>query len=225
MGHTEFTSKKETPRTFIKEINASDVGKEHTLAITKEGSGRLYYTSRISYAPKQANTKRINSGMEIRREYSIKHNNGYELLKSPIQLKKGDIVRIDLFISLPTTRHFVVVNDPIPGGLEAINSALATTSLYDAKEGESEAAKDSWWFQISSWSSYGYYGWSFYHKELRDASARFYADTLPAGSYHLSYTAQAIAEGDFSVMSADVLEMYDPDIYGKSLPMRLTIGH
>ncbi|MBT8341853.1 MAG: hypothetical protein KJP07_17755, partial [Desulfatitalea sp.] len=73
-------------------------------------------------------------------------------------------------------------------------------------------------------SYYGVYGYSFYHKELRHDSARFYADYLPAGNYHLSYTAQAIAAGSFSVMPVHAEEMYDPDVFGKGLPATLEVN-
>ncbi len=223
LAQTAFYSKKDTPITITKELNQSDIGALHTLKITKEGAGRLYCTSRLSYTPKTRRKERINSGMEIVREYSIKRNGHYQLLKDPIQIKRGDIVRVDLFISVPTARYYVVVNDPIAGGLEAINSDLATTSIMDAQGDDFKAPKGSWYFKVPSWSSYGRYGWSFYHKELRDASARFYSDYLPAGAYHLHYTAQAIAEGEFSIMPSHIEEMYDPDIYGKSLPMTLKV--
>ena len=67
--------------------------------------------------------------------------------------------------------------------------------------------------------------WSFYHRELLHDAARFYADYLPAGNYHLSYGAQAMAEGEFSASPAKAEEMYDPDVYGKGLPAHLTVGH
>jgi uncharacterized protein YfaS (alpha-2-macroglobulin family) len=117
-----------------------------------------------------------------------------------MQLKRGDLVRVDLFPSLPTARNFVVVDDPIPGGLEPVNRDLSTASTVDADKGTFKAAGGSWWFRFSDWSSYGVSRWSFYHQELRHNAARFYSEYLPAGNYHLSYTAQAIAPGDFVVM-------------------------
>jgi len=117
----------------------------------------------------------------------------------------------------------VVVDDPIPGGLEPVNRDLATSSTVDADKGKYKAAGGSWWFKFSDWSSYNVSRWSFYHKELRHDAARFYSDYLPAGNYLLSYTAQAIAEGTFIKMPVHSAEMYDPDVYGKGLPGRLKI--
>jgi len=59
---------------------------------------------------------------------------------------------------------------------------------------------------------------------LRHDSARFFSDYLPNGDYHLSYTAQAIAGGMFSVLPLKVEEMYDPDVYGLGLPASLEVA-
>ena len=66
--------------------------------------------------------------------------------------------------------------------------------------------------------------WDFYHRELRHEAARFYADYLPAGNYHLSYSAQAIAGGRFTAAPTRAEEMYDPDVYGRGLPAQVDIA-
>jgi uncharacterized protein YfaS (alpha-2-macroglobulin family) len=66
---------------------------------------------------------------------------------------------------------------------------------------------------------------SFYHRELGHDAARFYADYLPAGNYHLSYGAQAMAEGQFSAAPTKAEEMYDPDVYGKGMPAQFSVGN
>ena len=223
MGQTEFTDLRDEPIEFHRPIKATDPGRGATVEIEREGQGRLYYSTRLSYALAQLKTEPINAGMEIHREYSRERNGKWELMKDDMTLKRGDLVRVDLFVSLPTARNFVVVDDPVPGGLEPVNRDLATASTVDADKGGFEAAGGSWWFRYSSWSSYGVSRWSFYHRELRHNAARFYSEYLPAGNYHLSYTAQAIAPGEFIVMPVQAEEMYDPDIYGKGVPASLTV--
>jgi uncharacterized protein YfaS (alpha-2-macroglobulin family) len=178
----------------------------------------------MRYSPSTPRTDPINAGIEIHREYSVKRDGEWTLLTSPMQIARGELVRVDLFVSLPTARNFVVVDDPVPGGLEPVNRDLATASKVDAEDGAFEAAGGSWWFRYSDWSSYGVSRWSFYHQELRHDAVRFYSDYLPAGNYHLSYTAQAIATGEFRVMPSHAEEMYDPDIFGKDVPAKLTVG-
>jgi hypothetical protein len=140
-----------------------------------------------------------------------------------MHIRRGELVRVDLYMSLPTARNFVVVDDPVPGGLEPVNRDLATASLVDADAGGFQAAGGSMWFHYGDWQEYGVSRYSFYHQELRHDAARFYSDYLPPGNYHLSYSAQAIAEGEFAVMPTKALEMYDPDVYGLSLPGTLDV--
>ncbi|MFH2043605.1 MAG: alpha-2-macroglobulin family protein [Pseudomonadota bacterium] len=224
IGDTSFSSKSDPMVTISRPIREDDPGRLAKIDIKKEGEGRLYYSARISYDLKEDNAARINSGIEVRREYSVERDGKFILLNSPMDIKRGELVKVDLFVSVPTARHFVVINDPIPGGLEPLNTDLATASSVDADKGSFKAAEGSWFYQFSNWSYYGRYFWSFYHKELRHDSARFYADYLPAGNYHVSYTSQAIAEGKFTVMPVYVEEMYDPDVYGKGLPATLNVG-
>lgn len=222
-GETNFTDVKDAPTTFIRNIEATDPGKHAKVTIERNGAGRLYYATRLRYAPLEGHATYTNSGIEIRREYSVERNGKWELLTSPSEIKQSELVRVDLFLSLPAARNFVVVDDPVPGGLEPVNRDLATASIVDADKGEFKAAGGSWWFKYSDWISYNLSRWSFYHKELRHDSVRFYSDYLPAGNYHLSYTAQAIAPGDFVIMPVHAEEMYDPDVYGKGVAEKLHV--
>ncbi len=223
LGSAEFTKVTDEAVAIKRALVGSDEGEKGAISISKEGEGRLYYSARVSYALQEDSAARINSGIEIRREYSIERGGGFQLLNSPMQIRRGDIVQVDLFVSSPAARHFVVVDDPVPGGLEPVNTDLATASIIDADKGAFKAAEGSWWLNFSDWTYFGGYFWSFYHKELRHDSARFYADYLPAGNYHLSYTAQAIAEGEFSIMPVHTEEMYAPDVYGKGVPATLKV--
>lgn len=204
-------------------LAASDAGKNEELILAPHGKGRFYYTGRLSYSPKELKTTPTNSGMELAREYSVLRGGTWTILKEPVALKQGELVKVDLFLRLAAPRNFVVVNDPIPGGLEAVNRELATTSSVDAAKGEFLGSQGSLWFDHREWIDYGATFWSFYHQELRDTAARFYAEYLPAGNYHLSYVSQAIAPGTFGILPAHAEEMYDPDVFGDSAPDTLRV--
>jgi alpha-2-macroglobulin len=154
----------------------------------------------------------------------VERDGKWLLLKDPLALNRGELVRVDLFVSLPAARNFVVVDDPVPGGLEPVNRDLSTSSVVDADKGEFVPDGGSWWFHYSDWSSYGVSRWSFYHRELRHDAVRFYSEYLPAGNYHLSYTAQAIAPGSFTVMPTHAEEMYNPDLFGQCAPEELSVS-
>jgi len=225
IGSASFSALKDPPVLISRPNGGSDAGSKATVHITREGTGRLYYSTRLAYSLTDQAATETNAGMEVHREYSVQRNGSWELLSSPLNVKRGELVRVDLYLSLPAPRHFVVVDDPVPGGLEPVNRDLATASTVDADAAAFQAAGGSFWFKYSDWSEYGIQLWSFYHRELLHDAARFYADYLPAGNYHLSYGAQAMAEGEFSASPTKAEEMYDPDVYGKGLPAHLTVGH
>jgi hypothetical protein len=207
-------------------LQEGDAGKKATVTISREGSGRLYYAARLAYALPMTLSKPSNAGIEVHREYSVERDGAWVLLADDgkAAITQGELVRVDLYISVPAARNFVVVDDAVPGGLEPVNRDLATTSEVDANKGEFHAAGGSFWFKYSDWEQFGVSRWNFYHQELRHDSVRFYSDYLPAGHYHLSYAAQAIASGSFSVMPALAQEMYDPDVYGKTSGMQLDVS-
>ncbi|MFO1242479.1 MAG: alpha-2-macroglobulin family protein [Rickettsiales bacterium] len=222
-GEGAFNAFTDKPLTFERPLVATDPGTKATVGINRSGGGRLYYATRLSYAPKSDFDKPTNAGIELTREYSVERDGKWTLLKNPIRIKRGELVRVDLYLSLATARNFVVVDDAVPGGLEPINRDLANTSSVDANKGEFEAAGGAWWFKYGDWMEYDVSRWSFYHQEIRHDSVRYYSDYLPAGNYHLSYTAQAIAPGTFTVMPAHAEEMYDPDVFGKGITEQLTV--
>ncbi|MCB1215258.1 MAG: large extracellular alpha-helical protein, partial [Deltaproteobacteria bacterium] len=223
LGEAQFEDFKDEAVTLKHPLVAQDRGQLKEMTIKREGIGRLYYSARLSYATLADHEQRKNAGIDIRQEYSIKKKDHWEILGPTDTLKRGDIVKVDIFVSMPAARSFVVVEDPVPGGLEPLNRDLATTSQLDADEAKGQMAGGSFYFQLSDWHHYQDSFWNFYHHEIRHQSVRYYSDYLPEGNYHLSYMAQAIATGDFVKMPVHAEEMYDPDVYGKGISRTLVI--
>ncbi len=223
LGQVEFKDYRDPSKDFEHRILPTDPGRHGTVKLRREGVGRYYYATRMFYSPITLQRDAFNAGIEVHREYSVERSGEWQLLKSPMQINTGELVRVDLYVSLPAARNFVVVDDPVPGGLEPVSRELATTSTVDADKGDFEAAGGAFWYRHTEWREYGVSLWSFYHKELRHHAARFYSEYLPAGNYHLAYTAQAIAPGEFTVMPAHAEEMYNPDTFGRGTPAILSI--
>jgi len=224
LGEAHFTDRRAAPVTVMRRNGDGDAGRKRSLQIDRSGSGRLYYATRLTYAPTDTTAQEVNRGIEVHREYSVERNGVWTLLNSPMQVRRGELVRVDVYLSLPAARNFVVVDDPVPGGLEPVNRDLATASTVDADKGNFRAAGGAFWFHFGDWSEYDASLWSFYHRELRHEAVRFFADYLPAGHYHLSYTAQAMAAGHFVVPAVLSEEMYEPDVYGHGVPAQLVVG-
>ena len=219
LGNTRFASFQDKPLVVSHAINASDPGKRKVVVVDKKGEGRIYYATVMHYAPLADQEKSVNAGMQITREYFVEDRSSgtWRLLGREDKIKRGDVVRVDLYLHLPAARTQIVVDDPIPGALEPVNTELATASQVDADKAKASYAGGSLWFQFRDWNEYNFSFWSFNHRELRHDAARFYAEYLPPGNYHLAYTAQAVAEGDFVTQPVFAGEMYDADIYGKGV--------
>lgn len=222
IGMASLSGLQAAPVTLQREITANDPGRKAEMKITPEGQGRFYYAAKLRYAPTAAATKPVNSGIEVRHEYSVERDGKWTLLADNAEITRGELVRVDIFLSLPAARNFVVVNDPVPGGLEPVNRELATTSIVDADKAW-KPATGSFWTEQEEWVEFASTFWSFYHQELRHDSVRFYADYLEAGNYHLSYVAQAVATGTFQRQATKAEEMYDPDVFGRAIPGSLVV--
>lgn len=187
------------------------VGAQELLSL-KTGRGAIYQTAQVSYEESPKRESGVNAGIEIVREYSVEREGKFV---PATQLRAGDLVRVDLFVRVPAPRSFVVVDDPLPAAFEAVNRELATSSDADADKAKNDLpGASSFYFNFDDWHSYGVDLWSFYHRELRQDSVRYYSEYLPAGNYHLNYVAQVIAEGTFFAPPARAFEMYRSETYG-----------
>jgi uncharacterized protein YfaS (alpha-2-macroglobulin family) len=197
-------------------LTTTDAGSSTKVTLSPIGTGRFYYSTRLTSALKEPKSAPTHAGIEVTRELAVQRNGTWVALVSPMHIQRGELVAVNIFVRIASPRYFVVVSDPIPGGLEPVNRDLGTSSTVDAEQRGFAGPTSSLWFTQPGWIDAGEGRGSFYHRELRHASARFYSEYLEPGNYHLSYTAQAIAPGQFIVPPAHAETMYDPDIFGDS---------
>jgi hypothetical protein len=132
---------------------------------------------------------------------------------------EGQVVRVRLRLTVPDDRQMVILDDPLPAGLEAVDLSLRTVSPFagDAfAEGGGEEEEEG---LVSAWS-YGSWDaglWSaFDHREIRDDRVLFFARRLWKGSYSATYLARATTAGRFTMAPAHAEEMYNPGVHGRS---------
>ena len=188
--------------------------KQDEFKINANGRGSIYYNVKtavnLSSLPKESN-----SGIMVKREYSVKRNGTFKVLKDDEILNVGDKIRVDLYLHLPADRSFVVVSDYLPGCFEPINTAL-NESL--GPENNFIYEKDSYKNTKTFWNEYG-----FYFNELLHDKAKFYSEYLPAGNYHLSYMVQVVSKGEFFSLGTHAEEMYNEDVFGKAQSLRVVV--
>src|SRR5690625_4447354 len=196
-------------------------GEAFSLSLAHEGAGRLYYNARVRYILPPDAVTTANAGMVVKRHYHIQRDGGWQPVTKATELKRGDIVRIDLEVSTPTRRHHVVLTDPLPGAFEAMNRELATIEEdLPAKESD---GREVVMFDGGAWPDMRITAGGFYHREMAHDAVRFHADALPAGNYRLVYSAQVMAPGQFTAPAPSIELVYQPDVFGRGEPMQLQV--
>ncbi|MER3459035.1 MAG: hypothetical protein C4309_10800 [Chloroflexota bacterium] len=126
----------------------------------------------------------------------------------------GDEIQVRLTIVAPHDLYYVVVEDPLPAGAEAIDASLLTTSAVGQPP---ELTR------VVPGYGPGWGWWWFSHSELRDEKVVLFATHLPAGTYEYTYTMRATLPGQFKVLPTTAYEFYFPEVFGRSAGMLFPI--
>jgi hypothetical protein len=197
-----------------------------------DGNGRLYYSAHLKVYLPVEEIEPVDRGVIVSRRYTLescleeKASDRNKVCPEVREAKLGDVIRVDLTIIAPNDLYYVVVEDPLPAGAEAIDTGLATTSLLAI---EPTLHRTSRLFFDEGGEVYDYpyywYWWRWYSRsELRDEKVVLFADYLPKGTYEYSYTMRATLPGDYHVIPTLATEFYFPEVFGRSDGRLLSIG-
>ncbi len=173
--------------------------------IYKQGTGRLYYTLRMSYAFKE-NPIAFDAGFYVWKEILTLDN------KAAKQFKRGEVYKIVLHIVVPETRIFAVVEDPLPAGFEPVQTSFAT---------ESRRIQEAYW--EDEYEEKGHWWGSFDHEERYDDRVLFFAQELFPGEHTQVYYVRAGTSGKFFSPATKAEEMYAPEVFGSTSQGFVTI--
>ena len=164
-----------------------------------DGAGNLYYSAYLSAALPVEKIEPLDQGVKFSRQYFTLDDP-----QTPItEISRGDLVRVRLTVVLPSSMHYLVIDDPLPAGLEAIDSTILTDTAVPTS------------YTLTDYEERGWGWWYFTHIELRDEKVVLSADTLPAGTYVFTYLARASTAGTFKVIPPTASEFYFPDVGGQ----------
>jgi uncharacterized protein YfaS (alpha-2-macroglobulin family) len=167
-----------------------------------EGSGTLYYTTHLNVNLPVEQVQSLDRGIIITRSYFRLDD-----LKTPVtEAEQGEILLARITVVVPDSLHYVVVEDPLPAGLEAVDESLRTTQQTGFSEPTGWTWEDAW---------YGWGWWFFNHVELRDEKVVLSVDELPAGTYEYTYRVRAATPGEYHSIPPTAWEFYFPEVYGR----------
>jgi hypothetical protein len=195
------------------------------LALAANGTGApIYYYLTVHEVPKSRPVNPEDRGIRVERWYEK-----YDRPDPVVGVTEGELVRVRLRLTVPDDRQFLILDDALPAGLEAVDLSLRTASLTpgpgvgqetrylspaDAESEEQESGEPDHFWYYGRWDS----GWwsPFDHKEIRDDRVVYSATVLWKGTYNLTYVARATTPGTFIRPPAHAEEMYNPAVFGRS---------
>ncbi len=177
------------------------------IELSKKGQGYLYYVLSYSYRLKGAQTSR-NEGLTIKR--TVKDKDSGKLIAKyeaqplePVKINAGDVLEVELEFKVNQTSYHLVIDDPIPSGLEAIDASLKTTSTRYNVRSQERTTRGGSWNPIN-------------HTELRDDRVALFSDVVKPGIYKYKYLLRATTSGYFLWPCSKVSLMYEPEQFGTS---------
>lgn len=185
-------------------VNRLVIERRSGSATEEETAGQLYYTAYLTYYQPAEEAEAIDRGIRVSRLYRLPEDSKQQPINGA---QVGQVIEVQVTVIAPTELHYVMVEDPLPAGTEAINPDLATSSLADQLS-PSSSSRSARYFD---------------HVELRDEKAVLFATYLPKGTYRYTYLVRATTPGRYRVIPTHAEQMYFPEIFGRGEGMIFTV--
>jgi len=222
LGAARFTGKPPLSYGFARPLSALLKQGSEPLVFEKRGSGTLFYEARLSYVRRELPRQPLDAGFFIEKSlHSVRAEPPKDVTGAPpgiaSEVAAGDLVLVDLTLVAPAARRYVVIDDALPAGLEAVDPALLTTADWLRSTGRDDGAG------ASGFDAEPSYAPAYTRSEVRDDRVLFFVDELPPGLWHYRYFARATTLGRFVLPASRVEEMYQPEVFGRTGATELRI--
>jgi len=197
-------------------------GGKHSLVLSKEGPGRMYYRIGMRYAPTSLKLDPADHGFTVLRSYEAA-GDAEDVRRDASgtwHVRAGAMVRVKLTMVAPSRRYHVALVDELAAGLEPMNPTIRITGRVPAEHSSVQGGDDDdvggkwlWWW-LGPW---------YEHQNLRDERVEAFSSLLWDGVYSYSYVARATTPGVFVVPPAKAEEMYHPETFGRTASDRLIV--
>jgi hypothetical protein len=198
----------EIPRgkSYTLELNPKEFLRKPFVQLSSNTHQSLFYTLNLRFPRVDYNENGYSNGFEISKKIIP--------LAGGKEIHVGDVVKVKLKIkptAIASSYRYLVLDDPLPAGLVAINTAIKTEETpqhddlaWDAEEG---------WYRFVP---------NFF--EIRDTRVLVFKNYLWRGTvYHYSYYARAVCEGEFIIPPTKIELMYQPEICGYTPASKIII--
>jgi uncharacterized protein YfaS (alpha-2-macroglobulin family) len=183
---------------YIIQLDAADFLEKPGFSIESDTKNMLEYKLELNYPRLDYSQKGFSDGFEI--EKTIENTAGTK------KIVVGDIVKIKIRIKAQDNYHNVMLDDPLPAGLVAINSALKTEEVVPEQSNNSK--DDYYWY---NWNEDGCCNFIPNYFEIKNDRVLAYREDVYRWDYEYTYYARAVCAGEFVMVPTKVELMYDPE--------------
>ena len=169
------------------------------LQLNTAGNSPLYYDLITRYTISESEIEASGNVGITRRYLDLKTG---DVLKT---INLGQLIRVELSVRMPQPGSYILIEDHLPGGLEALNQGLNTTG--HATEYYSEYYDPLKYL----WQEFGYN-----YKEIRGDRVSFFITDMKKGLTVLTYLTRATTSGTFTALPSEASAMYDSKLWGRS---------
>jgi hypothetical protein len=193
-------------------VDPSQLVGQVPLEVANTGTGPLFFGASLTYAyPSTVRLPARAAGFVVNRKYLDSQGNPLPVRRdggrASVELRVGELVSVHVTLNIADDGRLVVVDDPLPAGLEAVNAQLATTN---------QEALRRMGGQRPDW-------WTAYHRELRDDRVEWHFEHVWKGALELDYVARATTAGTFHAPGTHAERMYQPQLNGRAEALDVTV--
>jgi hypothetical protein len=178
-----------------------------TVTISRIGHGTLHYAVTYTYrvagtAPGRLNGLRVTRDIHPANGTSVVATMGLTMPSAPVSLPAGAVYDIGLQIITDHPVDHVAIEDPIPAGMEAVNTSFRTSTTAFVAQGDS---------------------WEIDYQQIHHDRIDAYADHLGPGAYVLHYLVRTVTPGTYAWPGAQAHLVEQPQEFGRTAATTLVV--
>ncbi|MGH9387912.1 MAG: alpha-2-macroglobulin family protein, partial [Vicinamibacterales bacterium] len=177
--------------------------------LVKREAGTVYWSAAATYFDTQGAAARAGDRhLAVTRKYAVltpvtvRGRILYREQPFTGSARPGDVLTVRVTVAGAADWRYLVLEDPLPAGVEAIHD----TTAYPLER----QAASAWWYGS--------------RVEYRDSKTVFFQESFDRGRYEYSYLVRVIAPGQFRAVPAQVSPMYVPDVFASSEPQAMSVA-
>jgi uncharacterized protein YfaS (alpha-2-macroglobulin family) len=175
--------------------------------IVPRGGGSVYWTATARYydnreSLEQSGTRKLALSRKYFSLAPVKAKDGSIVYReTPFSgtAKAGDLLLVRLVAAGSTDWRYVMLEDPLPAGVEAIKEQ----DLYELEK------RETWWYGSQ--------------REYRDNRIVQFQTDFSRGRYEYTYLLKVVTPGSFKAMPAQITPMYVPDVFATTSTQSLDV--